>query len=205
MLYCLLFILIMGVEAKAQKNTSEIISVAGIERIYIDTDEVYFIRIISSDQESIKINTHSEGEYFQDIALKTEVSGSELNITTEYPQKLTGGYDKLSAHKVFSLEIEIHIPQGMQVEVRSNIASLHSTGSYRSLVVELNQGYCQLLDFSGNATVNTFSGNILVETSHGLIDSKSRNGSVNVPDFLPGRNPIRLTSIDGNILVRKTK
>ncbi|MBT8296641.1 MAG: hypothetical protein KJO51_09510 [Gramella sp.] len=187
----------------AQKDTHEIIDAPGIENINIDTDEVYLIRIISTNTEKIKIKTHSEGEYFNQIMVNTLVRGNQLNILTEYPQRLAGGYDKLSAHKVFSLEIELEIPEGMNVTVRSNIASVESQGKFRSIIAELKQGYCSLLDFSGSAVINTFSGNILVESSSGRVEARSRNGDVKIPEFLPGRNPLKLTSIDGNIIVRK--
>ena len=189
----------------AQKDTHEIIDASGIERINIETNEVYLIRMFSTNTDKIKVRTHSEGEYFNQILLKTRVQGKQLEISTEYPQRLTSGYDKLSAHKVFSLEIELEIPQDMNITVRSNIASLEGKGEYRSVFAELKQGYCTLRDFTGSTVINTYSGNILVETSRGLIEARSRNGRVEIPEFLPGRNPIKLTSIDGDIIVRKTK
>ncbi|HKJ47642.1 MAG TPA: hypothetical protein VJ973_01055, partial [Christiangramia sp.] len=130
-------------------------------------------------------------------------SDNELQIITDYPQRLAGGYDKLSAHKVFSLEIELEVPFNMQVNIISNIASLKAKGAYASIFAELKDGYCQLLDFSGEAVINTFSGNITVETSAGIIEANSRNGEVEIPEFLPGQNPLKLTSIDGNIKVLK--
>ncbi|WP_026932778.1 hypothetical protein [Christiangramia echinicola] len=199
--------LVIGVLISAssfsQKDTREIIEANNIEIINIQTDEVYLISIISTKTSEIKINSHSEGEYFNDILLSSSIIGDELKITTNYPQKLAGGYDKLSAHKVFSLEIELEVPHGMRVNVSSNIASLKTKGPFTSIFAELKGGYCQLLDFSGDAVINTYSGNIMVETSAGLIEANSRNGKVDIPEILPGRNPLRLTSIDGNIKVLK--
>ena len=187
----------------AQKDTRETISSENISVINIDTDEVYLINIVTSKTSEIGIKTHSEGEYFDDIILESSISGNTLHIKTRYPQRLAGGYDKLSAHKVFSLEIELRIPENLEVIISSNIASLQTDGSFKRIYADLKQGYCKLLDFSGAAVINTYSGNILVETNSGLIEAKSRNGKVDIPDFMPGRNPLRLTSIDGNIKVRK--
>lgn len=187
----------------AQRDTREIINAGKIEKININSDEVYLINITTSENDQIVISTHSEGEYYNEIALETSVNNEELIINTSYPRELTSGYDKLSAHKVFSLEIQLEIPEGMEVTVNSNIASLQSTGKFKSIFAELKQGYCKLLNFSGTAVINTFSGYILVETKSGLIDAKSRNGKVEIPDFLSGRNSIKLTSIDGDIKVRK--
>lgn len=187
----------------AQRDTREIIDAENIKSIQIDTDEVYHIKITATKTSQISISTHSEGEYFNDIILNTEQQKDVFKISTRYPERLTGGYDKLSAHKVFSLEIELEVPQGLEVIINSNIASVEASGEFRSIYADLKQGYCKLLDFSGDAVINTYSGHILVETSSGLIEAESRNGTVEIPDFLPGRNPLRLKSIDGDIKVRK--
>lgn len=187
----------------AQRDTREIINAENIERININSDEVYLINIVASDKDQIMISTHSEGEYYNEIALETSINNKGLIINTSYPRKLTSGYDKLSAHKVFSLEIQLHIPEGMEVNVKSNIANLQGKGNFRSLFAELKQGYCKLIDFSGTAVINTFTGNIFVETKAGILQAKSRNGKVEIPDFIPAGNPITLTSIDGDIKVRK--
>lgn len=186
-----------------QKDTREIIDANQIESIRIDTDEVYLLNLIAKETSQIKISTHSEGEYFNDILLETSILGNELIIKTKYPKQLTGGFDKLSAHKVFSLEIKLEIPENLEVIINSNIASLQGKGKFKSVYADLKQGYCKLLDFSGSAVINTFSGNILIETNSGLIEADTRNGTLEIPDFLPGRKPLRLTSIDGDIMVRK--
>lgn len=189
----------------AQRDTKEVFTAGEINGIRIDTDEVYLITINSKETSEISIATHSEGEYYNDILLKSEIRNGQLLLSTEYPEILAGGYDKLSAHKVFSLEIELEIPENMEVIINSNIASLVAKGKYKSIYAGLEQGYCQLLNFSGSAVINTFKGDILVETSGGIIDAESRHGKVSKPENLTGRQPIRLTTIDGDIMVRKTK
>ena len=203
--WLLLFLLISTGIVTAQRDTREILDAEKIQKIRIETDEVFKIEITAGNSPGIKIKTHSEGEYYKEIALQTEIVQEELIITTQYPQILSGGYDKLSAHKVFSLEIEMQVPEGMEISLKSNIASLITHGKFSSVTANLNEGYCQLLNFEGAAVINTFNGNILVETSRGIIEANTRHGKVDIPEFLPGRNPLRLTSIEGNILVRKTK
>ena len=200
----LLLLLIMSSSyVTAQKNTREIISAENISAIHINTDEVYLINIVTTNTSEIRIRTHSEGEYFDDIILESAVKDGRLKIKTRYPERLTGGYDKLSAHKVFSLEIEMEVPDNLEVIISSNIASVQGRGEFKTIYADLKQGYFKMLDFKGSAVVNTFTGNIYMETSSGLIEANSRNGKVDIPEFLPGRNPLRLTSIDGDIMVRK--
>ncbi|WP_141876529.1 hypothetical protein [Gramella sp. Hel_I_59] len=189
----------------AQRDTREIFNASGIESIDILTNEVFKITITASNTDRIRLITHSEGEYFNQILLRTKVDNGNLSIKTSYPQELTGGFDKLSAHKVFSLELELEIPKDLEISVDSNIASLITSGSFSQLTANLKDGYCDLRDFTGRATINTYDGNIRVETFAGLVDAVSRNGKVEIPEYLRGRNPIKLKSIDGNILVLKTK
>ena len=189
----------------AQRNTRTEIDAGEIRAINIQTNEIFLIEINTSSQSVISIESHSEGEYFNNIFISSEINNGALRIESKYPEILTGGYDKLSAHKVFSISLVISIPENLEVQINSNIASVISTGSYKSFFAQLKQGYCHLLDFSGNATVNTYEGDILVETGAGLIEANTRNGKIILPEFLMGRNPIKLTSIDGDIKVSKTK
>ena len=189
----------------AQRDTREIFNASGIESIDILTNEVFKITITATNTDRIRLITHSEGEYFNQILVQTKVDNGNLSLKTSYPQELTGGFDKLSAHKVFSLELELEIPENLEISVDSNIASLITTGSFNQLTANLKDGFCDLRDFAGNATINTYDGNIWVETGSGLVDAESRNGKVELPKYLRGRNPIKLKSIDGNILVLKTK
>lgn len=204
-IFFIILLLILGNAASAQRNTQEILDASNIHSIRIESDEVFLVSVKTAPVSEISIKTHSEGEYFDNIQLISKVENGELILSSEYPEMLTGGYDKLSAHKVFSLEIEMQIPENLALNVTSNIASLVADGNFKAVYANLKQGYCHLMDFSGAADINTYSGDILVETAQGIIEADTRHGTIKIPDFLPGRNPIRLTSIDGNIMVHKTK
>ncbi|WP_300433859.1 hypothetical protein [Christiangramia sp.] len=199
----IVILLLLANSSFGQRETREIIDAKNLTGIQINTDEVFLLSLNVIETSQIKIKTHSEGEYFDNIILETEIKGKNLIITTNYPERLAGGFDKLSAHKVFSLEIELEVPKGLEISIKSNIASLQAKGAFKSMYADLKQGYCKLNNFSGSAVINTYSGNIFVETSAGLIEANSRNGTVVIPKILPGRNPLRLTSIDGDIMVRK--
>ncbi|MCP9199412.1 hypothetical protein MKO06_05810 [Gramella sp. GC03-9] len=202
--FCILFLL-FGIMAHAQRETMETIDARNIKILRIATDEVYQIKLLASKTSDISIKTRSEGEYFRDIYLDTSIKDGVLKINSRYPQRLAGGYDKLSAHKVFSMEVEIEVPEGLEISITSNLASVIATGNFESIQADLKQGYCKLLNFSGSARINTYSGDILVEAHSGKIEATTRNGKLVLPDFLPGQMPLRLTSIDGDIQVRKTK
>ncbi|WP_373057346.1 hypothetical protein [Zunongwangia sp. H14] len=199
------FIFFSLIKIQAQKDVAKIIDASNIDIIEINSDEVYKISLKTAAVSNISITTHSEGEYFNNIFLRSEINGRKLLLSSEYPESYTGGFDKLSAHKVFSLEVTIEIPANRQVFLRSNIASVIAEGDFKDFEANLKQGYCRLLDFKGNATINTFEGDIFVKTTKATVEASTRTGSLELANLSPGTNLLKLTSINGAISVQKTK
>ncbi|WBL25553.1 DUF4097 family beta strand repeat-containing protein [Zunongwangia sp. HGR-M22] len=191
-------------ELFAQRDTQNILS-SDFNEIVFDADEVFKINIYSENRETVKFNTHSEGEYFNNIQLKTKLDNGILILESQYPERLVGGFDKLSAHKVFSFEVDIYIPEGKIMTINSNSASIIIKGKFESLTANLQRGYCILKNFDGNCTVNTYKGDITAQVASGKVTAKSRNGEVFVDQHLSGMHQIKLTSINGDISVQKTK
>ncbi|MFN4762156.1 hypothetical protein ACKGJN_03440 [Gillisia sp. Q332] len=189
--------------AFSQKDLSATYDAQNIKKVYIFTDEVFRINLKTSEKDKIILTSHSEGEYFNDISLNVELLQDRVILTTQFRKILQSGYDKLSAHKVFSLEITLEIPEGLEVFIKSNIASVSGSGTYKNLEVELKSGYCELTSFMGNALVNTYNGSIDVQTQNAEITAISRNGNVLVSPEITGKNKIHLTTINGNIRVRE--
>ena len=189
--------------AVSQKDTSQRYDAGEIKEMLILTDEVYKINIQSVPGDQIILTTHSEGEYYNDIHLEMQRSPQRMVLTSRFNESLPGGFDKLSAHKVFSLEITLQVPQGLDIHLRSNLASISVSGNFKNFMAELQQGSCDLKEFNGNAVVNTYRGNILVKTSNGTITASSGTGKVNVPAKLEGNNRIELRSVTGDIKVEE--
>ena len=196
----LFFVFLQGY---SQKNTSQVFNAKHINQLYIYTEEVFKINIHTSNTKQVVLTSHSEGEYFNDIALNMEMQEDKLILTSKFREILQSGYDKLSAHKVFSLEINLEVPEGMEVFIRSNSASVTASGDFSELNVELKSGSCHLNNFQGNAVVNTYNGLIEVATHDAIITANSRNGEVILPEFQTGKHMLKLTSINGDIRVLK--
>lgn len=177
----------------------------GINAIIIDTDEVFKINVSATNTNMIKIKTRSEGEYYNLIAINFKRFGDRLVLQSAYAEDLTGGFDKLSAHKIFSIELELEIPENLVVSINSNIASVIGNGKFESFSANLKQGACRLEIFQGNANINTYNADIWVETSNASLDVSSRNGTVEVSKRIKGPKTIKLRSLNGNISVLKTK
>lgn len=174
-----------------------------ISSVFLNSDEVYEIKVSAIPGNEIKVKTHSGGEYFNDIGLDAEIKENKLILTSKFRDKLQGGFDKLSAHKVFAIKVFLEVPFHLYIDIVSNLATVYATGNYEKIVVQLKSGSCFLQDFSGNALINTFDGNIEVETKNAIVEAYSRNGKVKIRQKFYGKNKLKLSSIDGDIIVKK--
>ena len=204
-LLLLLFLFFAFQQVTAQKRTNQSIQADDIESIEIAGDEIYKVTVHSGPVDKISIRSNADGEYFNEISLDTRVDGSVLLLNSRFREILQSGYDKLSAHKVFAMEIELLIPEDMTIKINSNVASVFMDGDYKDVMIQSKTGSSYLNNFSGNAVINTYDGNIEVHTSDAAITADSRHGKVELPEKNGGNNKIVLTSINGNIKVQETK
>jgi len=201
--FTILLIFLNSLAGYSQKDTSLLYDAGEIKKLYIETEEVFKINIKTGNTDKITLSTHSEGEYYNDISLEMVVEQDKMILSSKFPPRLQGGYDKLSAQKVFSMEITLEIPEGLEVYVKSTMGSLKGSGSFKYLEAELRSGNCKLENFTGNALINTYSGRTEVETSNATITASSRSGKVSLPVYLSGPNKIEIRSISGDIRVRE--
>lgn len=203
--FLLILFLLIYLPVTAQKHTEQVIEAGDIEKIVFSSDEVYRIRIKAVEGDNIRIFSDTEGEYFNNISLDSEVRSNTLYLSSRYREILQSGYDKLSAHKVFSMEVTLEVPEGILAEINSNVASVHLTGEFESILVQLNSGSCYFENFTGDAVINTYDGNIAGTVSSAKYKATSRHGEVDVPQNPSGSHKMVLTSINGNIKVSETK
>lgn len=203
--HLLLLLFLTGFSAFGQKETTQLIDASSIQNVLFASDEIFRIRLSTTSEETITIKSRADGEYYNDIGLITRVEAGTLYLSSQFREILQSGYDKLSAHKVFAMEVELRIPEGIVVEIISNLASVYGEGTYEKLVVQLKSGSCYLENFSGNALINTYEGDVEIQMRNAVVEAFSRHGSVKTPDTNFGTHKIDITSINGNISVQKTK
>ena len=93
----------------------------------------------------------------------------------------------------------------MNLNVKSDIASVIAEGIFNTVFVELDQGQCRLHSFLGSATINTIDGSIFVESNFAKVQAYSRGGVVNLQSLISGENHLNLKTIHGDISVFKTE
>ena len=204
-IFLFLFFFITADQLVAQKRTAEVIEAGNIKTIEVAGDEIYKVTVHTAPVENIRIRSNADGEYFNEISLDTRINGSVLFLNSRFSEILQSGYDKLSAHKVLAMEMELVIPENLTIKINSNVASVFMDGIYKDVMIQSKTGSSYLNNFSGNAVINTYDGNIEVTTSNAAITADSRHGKIELPQMNGGSNKIILTSISGNIKVQETK
>ncbi|WP_299383604.1 hypothetical protein [uncultured Lacinutrix sp.] len=200
-LFCsLCFISLYG-----QKTEEITINNNTIKSIVIEDDAIFKININSTSIKTIKITSKIEGEYSKRTHILTQINNDILTITSAYPKLTNKTDDKLNAHKVHSIEIVLEVPKNLSLYIKSAIASAKISGTYKNLILELNQGNAQVLKFIGNATINTHNGNITLETNNAKIKAKTKTGIIESEKITQATNKIKIASINGNIKIYKTK
>ena len=69
----LLFFMLSGTLALAQKETSQTLGAENIDAIVLSADEIYRISISTAAVDEIIIKTRSDGEYYKRISLDSEI------------------------------------------------------------------------------------------------------------------------------------
>ncbi|WP_083191669.1 hypothetical protein [Formosa haliotis] len=201
----LIFVTLFSCTIMAQKQVDKIIDAQNISTIYINGANCFKIHVVASQSNEIQLQTKIEGEHNEDMVVVSKTSRDTLYIATIFHPSFIADNDKLSAHKLMSIELELSIPEQLNLYAKSDIASFWAEGRFNTAVIELNQGNCNLKNFLGSATVNTVNGSIFVETNYVLVQALSKHGSVNLGPLVPGESHIDLTSIHGNIKVIKSE
>jgi len=187
----------------AQKVVKKTIINPDITSVQIDARNCFLIKMQASRAEELLVEAIIDGEYKNDLILNLKEEGSSIFLSAGFSPNFKNPNDKLSAHKVISIELLISLPDGQNVQVDGTSCNVIATGEYEHLKITLNDGNCTLNEVSEMVTVKTQSGEINVHSSKAKINAVSKFGKVRKNDIPHGNNIFTLTTITGDInLVR---
>ena len=193
-------------EVIAQKTLEKQIYATKTTQLVIASNMINLLSIASEETDHISIIAKIRGEHSENVLVTTSEENSILTIGTGYTPYFEAENDKLAAHKVISVEMEIVIPHFLTVEVQTKIASIDVTGTYDVFRANLEYGNCELNHFLGHAFVNTVHGDILVYANEHVSGRAFSKKGV-VINHLPGRGEYTIIaeSRDGDISLFQTK
>jgi len=188
---------------KGQNHIEKRIEGTHIQKVDVNGDGVFKIKIDTHDSTQIIVTASVEGEHSEHIILVTEEIEDLLIVSAEWQPLFIQDNNKLSAHKVISIELEMLLPKTISLYAKSDIASAEIKGEYNRLMVELVNGNCNIQAETNYTKVNTIDGDISVLTQNAAIKANTKNGKMDVDNAVKGNNTMLLNSLNGDIKVRK--
>lgn len=198
-----IFFLLVVHFSVAQKQTEKQWNALQIEKVDINGEGIFKINIKNSESNTIDLVVKFEGEHSENLVIIDSVSHGVLKLSTDFQPLFKADNDKLSAHKVLSVELQLSIPKHIDLNIKSDIAQTKIEGQFPNVFIELRTGNCTLDPFFGNATINTISGNINIKTNNAKTIAKSKTGIVDVKQFKLALYQLNLQTVNGNINVSK--
>ncbi len=196
----------LGLNAmSAQKVVKKSILNPNTVNILIDTENCFKVDLSTSTSKDIIVEALIDGEYKNDLLLKIEDRESSTHISAGFHPGFIKPNDKLSAHKIISISLKIQIPKNMKVNLFGTNCNVTTKGSYNDLRITMDDGICNLKNVSKSAQVITQSGDIYIESSGAIIKSNTSYGRISKEVIPEGNNIFDLSSITGNIYLRKTE
>lgn len=203
----LLVFVVLGLACKsiAQKQIRKTLLNDRTESILITTDNCYEVSLETIKGEELLIEAQIEGEYSKDLVINLEEKGTSILVSAGFQPGFLLPNDKLSAHKVISVAMNIMIPEYKRVKVYGTNTNVLVSGDYQSLSVSLDDGQCRITNVGENVDVATQKGNIWLTAESGVITAESSYGRVFESQIPTGDNHYVLNSKEGNIYLNKTK
>ncbi|MEC7265075.1 MAG: hypothetical protein VXW38_15155 [Bacteroidota bacterium] len=176
-----------------------------IDFIQIDSEYCYHINLSTSETDEVRVSASMEGEYAKDLLISIEETGTTALISAGFQPLFIAPNDKLSAHKVVSIALEITVPQYKSVAVYGTNCDVRVSGKYENLNVTLSDGRCTLENVTETVEVVTQKGDIWLTAPSGDILAESSYGQVEQEIIPFGNDQFVLKTVEGNIHLRKTK
>lgn len=197
------FAMLLSFFALGQKQLKKTLVNLESKSVQIDAKNSFKIDLSTTEGNEIVVDAKIDGEYHKDLIVKIEEDGSNVLISSGFQPNFINPNDKLSAHKVISIELKISLPKLMDVQLFGTRTNVAVEGLYRRLKIDLADGICSLFDPGENIAVKTQRGDIYLKTSSGTIDATSNYGKVIGKPLPSGNTLYTLQSVEGNIHLSK--
>lgn len=202
----LLLLVLGGADGISQKILEKQFDASEITHLSIYSEMINKLTIVSEKTDKITIITKVAGEHFENVLVTSSEEFKTLKIGTTYSPYFKAENDKLAAHMVISIEMEVTIPKFMNIDIETKIASVWASGKYTNFKASLEYGNCDLNEFLGNADLKVLYGHIVVYAGKNT-SGKAFSQKGTVINYLPvnGKYSILAESREGDISLLQTK
>ena len=185
----------------SQKTLSKVLEDPSLTQIHVLAAQVNTLRLKPSSNKELRITARLNGEYspHQFIVFSRKGNslfvGPDLSATFELPN------DKLSAHKIWSIDLAVEIPAYLEVYIEGGNTQINAEGIFEELQIALKDGLCVLEEVGNKVQVNTLRAPIILRQNKGIIDAKTTYGHLDFSAIPSGDSEIVLRSLHGDIKV----
>jgi hypothetical protein len=181
------------------------LDISEIKRIDLFADVVFKIKVTTSKTKTLIIRTTAEGEYAENVVLDIKQSLSTLSIKPGMTPFFTKENDKLAAHKVMAIELELIVPENLYITISSTLASLYCSGNFKHFQAYLESGICEVSTFKGDGLVQTKSGNIIVHALEDVhVQAQTTSGLIIGQTNQAPLYTLEIKSLSGDITILET-
>lgn len=186
----------------AQRRLQKSFLDSHIKSVVISGEQCFQILIGTSPTQEVVVQADMEGEYQNDVFIEMETIGNTVRIGTNFAPNFERPNDKLSAHKVLSIRLNVLLPEMLNVSLSAADCQVIATGNYKALNVMLAGGGCVLHHLAEMTSVSTVSAFIEAQVNSGQITAHSGFGEVSMAKMPFGNAIYNLSSVRGNIRVK---
>ncbi|MGB0896960.1 MAG: hypothetical protein ACPGU9_08930 [Flavobacteriaceae bacterium] len=190
----------------AQKRIEKTIAInEQTSSVVFNLEHVFSISVKSSKTPVINIKAISEGEYANHFVVTEQTNDEALTIEGKIAFTFPDNQDKLSAHKVHAIAVEITVPETVEIIFNSDIGNLQAVGNYRGLTTNFLYGNCELTNVSGKMLIQTVNGDINLITKSGRVITETKTGLITQEQLLQGSSVFDLRTVNGHINIEQAK
>ena len=192
---------LLAVGAYAQKRVVKSLVNPRTTWVHIDSEVCFELRLHNSDSDLVVVEAKLDGEYSEDLVISMEEDGNTLIITPGFRPNFKHPNDKLSAHKVVSVFLDIAIPAYTNFMIFGTHTRVSATGIFTNGKVVLDDGSCDLQAEAEELEVVTQSGDIRFTSKGAVLTVNSKFGVVYGDTMSTGNGLVTLQTISGDIEV----
>ena len=202
--FSLLFLL-FSFASVAQKKLHKMVLADNVALIQLNTAHFFEVNLNTVSGNEVVVEANMEGEYSRELDLDLKNDGETLFIEANFVPNFENPNDKLSAHKVVSILLNISVPEFKAVAIYGTSSRVNAAGVFKDLQIVLSDGTINLTNIHGTVQLKTQSGAINVKTSAANIEAESKYGKVSKNPIPKGDSRYTLKTVTGNIELSKTE
>lgn len=192
---------IISLDGFSQFKTAFDIQDKNIKVVYFRADQVSEIQMQTYNQNHIQLQSKSEGSYKSELYFNYQISQDSLIINSVYPKPLEYGHNKMTSTQVFSVNVNLSLPDNVRLIIDSSLTSFYGRGRLTYLQINTKSGHCYFEGFLNKASINTYNGSVNLNIQDAKVEGNSQNGSVEIFDFIDQLNEIVVKTVNGDIKV----